>query len=721
MTESAGNLSIGVTIDFSNLDKQLKKVQASTAKASSKIDANMKRGFDSIVRHAKRAAIGIGVAMAGITITSLKAASNAEEVQGKFDVVFKGMTKEAEAFSKSLAKSVGRSNTELKDMLAGLQDLFVPFGFTREAALELDKTLVTLAIDVASFNNKVDADVIRDFRAALTGSNETVQKYGVIINDNTLKQEALSQGITKSIKDLTLQEKALLKVSLIQKGSTDAMGDAIRTGGSFANQMKRLRSSLLTVQETIGKELLPEFNNMVKRINTFLEENPEQIKAWAKTFADEVTKVVNFAQKLFDKIGGLDGVFKALKASVLAISGILLVRFVAALVTAIASTITFTKNIFSNTAALTAEAKALAASNAQLIARSAIIAKERGFTAKGRIFQDASSGGITRTKSIAKDKALGGAGGAVAGAATTTLMFKLGFAIGKIGVALKGALLAAVKFGAWLLSLPVLLATIAIVGLAILTKKTREFSNEVNKVFTEQNLTQRDISERVAAPGRGAAFDKRVTEVKGSERFAATRQLQHEFGRRSAKIWDRADRGIITQIEGQKQINALEKEKQVARKGLQVRFGFGEFSPEKVKERQDAINKILEDRRIAQEKARKELMRQNLEIEKRVGLEKVSLALAGARMAIARGGALLGAVQAEGGRTFTGAGARGAVSISGQELFGAGEKRISKDAKAITDQIKILGTIFKEQTKEKDRLEKIDTGTPDLTAPAVPL
>ena len=44
--------------------------------------------------------------------------------------------------------------------MAGLQDTFVPLGIARDEAAELSKSLVTLAVDVASFNNTADADVI---------------------------------------------------------------------------------------------------------------------------------------------------------------------------------------------------------------------------------------------------------------------------------------------------------------------------------------------------------------------------------------------------------------------------------------------------------------------------------------------------------------------------------------------------------------------------------
>ena len=742
MAESAGVLNIGTKVDFTGLQKQLKKVKASTSRISKGIDANMKRTFEGLVRHARTAAIGVGVAFGAVTVSAIKAASNAEEVQGKFDVVFRGIANDAENFSKKLAGSVGRSNTEIKDMMAGLQDLFVPFGFTRKAALELDKTLVELAIDVASFNNKVDADVIRDFRAALTGSNETVQKYGVIINDNTLKQEALSQGITKSIKNLTLQEKALLKVSLIQKGSTDAQGDAIRTAGSFANQMKRLRSQILNIKEAIGGEMLPVFTDMAKKMNKFVEDNPKKVKEWAKAFADGVKDMVEKGQELFDKIGGLEGVFKALKITMIAVIGVLTTQFIVGVISSIKSIVGLVTAIGSAIAGWTAETKAI------IFNTSALKANQ-----------------LTRNKIMAEQ--ILGAGGKVAKnvPGTTTKMFMFGAVIGKIGLALKAALVAALKFGAWLITLPVLLATVVVVALAFLTKKTREYSDKINEIFNETSMTQKDISERVAAKGKGVVFDKRVTDVKSSERFAATKQLQHTFARKSVQI--RRENSDPEKIN--KMLIALEEEKEIAKAALHKKFGVGKFESKKIKEirkkfaeEEKAIRNNIETsdkqktqqildvhkrrkmnidnyRKIsgenftdqtkkqfevalaaskeAQAKAKevweerkKQYMIQQKEIKKLNQLETINLGLKKQEAKLSIGQALMGAARSESSRIFSGVSGGGKVAITGQELFGKNNRSVGKDATYIGAKVDALRKAIEKQEKERDKKESIDTG-----------
>lgn len=209
-----------------------------------------------------------GIGGFGFLVKSMiKAASSAEETQAKFDTVFKNLSGLANTWAESFGQSVGRAERDVKRWMAGLQDTFVPLGIAREEAFHLAKSLVTLAVDVASFNDAVDADVIRDFTSALVGNHETVRKFGIIISESALRQEAMRQGIEKTYKNLTDLEKVQLRYNLILSGTSDAQGDAARTSDSYANQVKRLYANIDDLKVSMGEELLPTFTDFVKIIN----------------------------------------------------------------------------------------------------------------------------------------------------------------------------------------------------------------------------------------------------------------------------------------------------------------------------------------------------------------------------------------------------------------------------------------------------------------------
>ena len=194
--------------------------------------------------------IGIGTAM-------VTAASDAEETRSKFDTVFRDLASSTREWAETTATAVKRSSLDLESYLATLQDTFVPMGFARDEAAKLSQQMVQLGVDLGSFNNMADADVIRDLTSAMIGNHETVRKFGVLITEATLKQELLNMGLGDGADEATNQQKALARLNIIMNSTTDAQGDAIRTSESFANQMKGLSATLRDLRVEFGNEIIP--------------------------------------------------------------------------------------------------------------------------------------------------------------------------------------------------------------------------------------------------------------------------------------------------------------------------------------------------------------------------------------------------------------------------------------------------------------------------------
>lgn len=226
-------------------------------------------------------------ALTRFTRSVIQVASDTEEIGSKFAAVFKELTEEANEWALSFADSVGRSNLQVKSWLATLQDTFVPLGFARDKAKEMSEAMTELAVDIASFNNKADDDVIRDLQSAIVGNTETVRKYGIIITQTVLKQELINSGLAKGVKNATEQQKAQARLNLIIAGTADAQGDAVRTASSYANQVKRLKANMENLKVTIGNRILPTVN----RFTTWLNDNWKVAETWSLKVVGFVTKV----------------------------------------------------------------------------------------------------------------------------------------------------------------------------------------------------------------------------------------------------------------------------------------------------------------------------------------------------------------------------------------------------------------------------------------------
>ena len=194
----------------------------------------------------------------------VNSASRQEEILNKFNVVFGRNANEVREWADAYAESIGRAETDLLEMAASFQDIFVPMGFVRSEAKELSKGLSQLAIDVASFNNATDAEVMAAFQSAIVGNHETVRKYGIVITEATLQAEAMESGIIDTNRALTQEEKVLARVNLLIKGSADAHGDAGRTSDSYANTVKALQAAWKEFSETMGRQLMPILSQVMK-------------------------------------------------------------------------------------------------------------------------------------------------------------------------------------------------------------------------------------------------------------------------------------------------------------------------------------------------------------------------------------------------------------------------------------------------------------------------
>lgn len=222
--------------------------------------------------------LGAGAALLAPVYLAISAGSDLEETMNKFNVVFDKNAAAVKAWGDEYGATVGRSQRQIADFMASNQDLLVPMGFEPGAAEKMSKDITKLSVDLASFNNKADADVLNDLQAALTGSGEVMKKYGVIVSQAAVNQELLNMKMDP--KKATEAQKAQARWNIIVRGTTAAQGDAVRSANSWANQKKALAATIENVAGAIGSQLLPvvtpllsQFRNGVEIIGGFIAEN----------------------------------------------------------------------------------------------------------------------------------------------------------------------------------------------------------------------------------------------------------------------------------------------------------------------------------------------------------------------------------------------------------------------------------------------------------------
>lgn len=194
-------------------------------------------------------------------------ASNVQEMENKFNVVFQGMTEEVNAWAENFAAAIGRNSNTIKGYLADNQNMFVGMGMTREAGANLSEQMVKLALDLASFNNLNEDDAVNAMAKALMGESEAAKSLGAVINDNTIAMAMEQMGYEGKFQSLTEAEKMEVRYQAVLMQSTDAVGDCARSLDSYKGRQIQLKSTTEKLKETIGGYLLPVMTRVLEKTN----------------------------------------------------------------------------------------------------------------------------------------------------------------------------------------------------------------------------------------------------------------------------------------------------------------------------------------------------------------------------------------------------------------------------------------------------------------------
>lgn len=123
---------------------------------------------------------------------------------------------------------------------------------------EFSTTMTQLAGDMASFKGTSTEQAVEAVGAAMRGEMEPIRAYGVMLDDLTLRQQAMKLGLISTTKEaLTPQQKVLAAQAAILAQTGDAQGDFARTSTSAANTAKTLAAESANLSAEMGEKLEP--------------------------------------------------------------------------------------------------------------------------------------------------------------------------------------------------------------------------------------------------------------------------------------------------------------------------------------------------------------------------------------------------------------------------------------------------------------------------------
>lgn len=241
---------------------------------------------------------GVVVRFAADTV---KAASDIEESLNKLNVLLGDSQPEVAKWASTVATSFGISRRTALETAGTFANMFEKLDRTQPEIAQMSKGMVELAADMASFNNTTVDDALTALMAGLRGESMPLRRFGVLLDEATLKERAMSLGLrdtTTGVLPPLIRLQASYAEILSQ--TTKQQGDFTRTSSSTANQIKTLSAEVDDLKVAVGEELTPAAKNFIR-----------VAREWVPTFTLAGESVVDTAKKF----GLLSTEFAALVAT----------------------------------------------------------------------------------------------------------------------------------------------------------------------------------------------------------------------------------------------------------------------------------------------------------------------------------------------------------------------------------------------------------------------
>lgn len=244
--------------DASGMKSGFGQAEAAAKGFSSKTHAISTAIGTALGQVATQAAYAAGRAVVSFVSDSVNAARDINETVSKVGVIFGDQADEIQKFADTAATSLGLSKQAAMDGASTFAVFGKSAGLAGGDLTKFSTDLTGLSSDLASFYNTSPEDAITAIGAALRGESEPIRRYGILLDDASLRQQALKMGIVNTTKQaLTPQQRVLAAQALILKQTGDAQGDFARTSGGLANQQRILAAQIQNVKTTFGQALLP--------------------------------------------------------------------------------------------------------------------------------------------------------------------------------------------------------------------------------------------------------------------------------------------------------------------------------------------------------------------------------------------------------------------------------------------------------------------------------
>lgn len=203
------------------------------------------------------AAIGGVTAITSFFRDSITGASDLVETQAAVEQVFGSSAAAVLTFGRQANDTLGQTQQQALEGARTFGILGSAGGLAGNDLASFSTNLVGLATDMASFNNTSVDEAILAIGAGLRGEAEPLRRFGILLDDATLRQEAMRLGIYDGNGALTTQQRVLAANAAIMAQAGVQQGDFARTADGAANSQRIVTARFEEQRTMLGQQLLP--------------------------------------------------------------------------------------------------------------------------------------------------------------------------------------------------------------------------------------------------------------------------------------------------------------------------------------------------------------------------------------------------------------------------------------------------------------------------------
>ena len=274
------DVKVKLSLDASQFEDGVGKAEGKLGSLKGKM-GDIGKGLQSV--GTKMAGVGAGMvaSIGGIVAAGAKWSASVESTNFLYKNLDKSVQKSIETNMKN-AKSLGMTEQQYKSNATSLSTFLGNMGFANEEISNMSGRAMELAADLGALADVPIDQAMGDFKSALMGNYEALDKYGVNISAATLENSEYVKSLGKTWNQLSDNEKMMAVWNEVLKQSSSAQGLAKQESESFNSQMRLLKDSIGETVGALGEQLLPilepviqKIQEVVDKITNWIKENPE--------------------------------------------------------------------------------------------------------------------------------------------------------------------------------------------------------------------------------------------------------------------------------------------------------------------------------------------------------------------------------------------------------------------------------------------------------------